>query len=184
MQGGGPLTLTVRRGLRDVKLVISDAHEGLKAAIRRVFSASWQRCRVHWMRNALSYVPKGQQSMVAAALRQAFIQPDRAAASQTLRHVADQLRGKWPKLGAFIDDSEADVLAHMNFPSQHRSKIHSTNPLERLNKEVKRRADVVGIFPNEGAIAPPTMLQLSSGKRCCDVILCTHSMARVFGSAC
>jgi len=142
----------VRRGLRDVKLIISDAHEGLKAAIRRVFSASWQRCRVHWMRNALSYVPKGQQSMVAAALRQAFIQPDRATASQTLRHVADQLRGKWPKLGAFIDDSEADVLAHMNFPSQHRSKIHSTNPLERLNKEVKRRADVVGIFPNEGAI--------------------------------
>jgi transposase-like protein len=141
-----------RRGLRGVKLVISDAHEGLKAAIRRVFGSSWQRCRVHWMRNALSYVPKGQQSMVSAALRQAFIQPDRAQASQTLRHVADQLRQKWPKLGAFIDESEADVLAHMDFPTQHRTKIHSTNPLERLNKEVKRRADVVGIFPNEGAI--------------------------------
>ena len=104
------------------------------------------------MRNAQSYVPKGQQSMVSAALRQAFIQPDRVSASQTLRHVADQLRSKWPKLGAFIDDSEADVLAHMDFPTQHRTKIHSTNPLERLNKEVKRRADVVGIFPNEGAI--------------------------------
>jgi transposase-like protein len=142
----------VRRGLRGVKLVISDAHEGLKAAIRRVVGASWQCCRVHWMRNALSYVPKGQQSMVSAALRQAFIQPDRAAASQTLRHVADQLRVKWPKLGAFIDDSEADVLAHMDFPTQHRTKIHSTNLLERLNKEVKRRAEVVGIFPNEGAI--------------------------------
>jgi transposase-like protein len=142
----------VRRGLREVKLVISDAHEGLKAAIRRVMGASWQRCRVHWMRNALSYVPKGQQSMVSAALRQAFIQPDRVSASQTLRHVADQLRGKWPKLGAFIDDSETDVLAHMDFPVQHRTKIHSTNPLERLNKEVKRRADVVGIFPNEGSI--------------------------------
>jgi len=142
----------VRRGLRGVKLVISDAHEGLKAAIRRVVGASWQRCRVHLMRNALSYVPKGQQSMVSAALRQAFIQPDRAAASQTLRHVADQLRVKWPKLGAFIDDSEADVLAHMDFPTQHRTKIHSTNPLERLNKEVKRRTDVVGIFPNEGAV--------------------------------
>jgi transposase-like protein len=141
-----------RRGLRGVKLVISDAHEGLKAAIRRVFGSSWQRCRVHWMRNALSYVPKGQQSMVSAALRQAFIQPDRAQASQTLRHVADQLRQKWPKLAAFIDESEADVLAHMDFPLQHRSKVHSTNPLERLNKEVKRRADVVGIFPNEGAI--------------------------------
>ena len=144
--------LVVRRGLQGVKLVISDAHEGLKAAIRRVMGACWQRCRVHWMRNALSYVPKGQQSMASAALRQAFIQPDRTGASQTLRHVADQLRVKWPKLGAFIDDSEIDVLSHMDFPVQHRSKIHSTNPLERLNKEVKRRADVVGIFPNEGAI--------------------------------
>ncbi len=142
----------VRRGLSGVKLVISDAHEGLKAAIRRVFSASWQRCRVHWMRNALSYVPKAQQSMAAAALRQAFIQSDRASASQALRHVADQLRGKCPKLGSFIDDSETDVLAHLDFPSQHRTRIHSTNSLERLNKEVKRRADVVGIFPNEGSI--------------------------------
>src|ERR1700733_8853616 len=142
----------VRRGLKGTKLVISDAHEGLKAAIRRVMGSTWQRCRVHWMRNAQSYAPKGQQNMVSAALRQAFIQPDRASASQTLRHVADQLRAKWPKLGAFIDESEADVLAHMDFPTQHRTKIHSTNPLERLNKEVKRRADVVGIFPNEGAI--------------------------------
>src|SRR5487761_1783690 len=142
----------VRRGLRQVKLVISDAHEGLKAAIRRVMGASWQRCRVHWMRNALAYVGKGQQSMVSAALRQAFIQPERANASQTLRHTADQLRAKWPKLAAFIDDSEVDVLAHMDFPAQHRVKIHSTNPIERLNKEVKRRADVVGIFPNEAAI--------------------------------
>ena len=148
----GFLKSLARRGLKGVKLVISDAHEGLKAAIRRVFGASWQRCRVHWMRNALSYVAKTQQSMVAAALRQAFIQPDRAQASQTLRHVADQLRQKWPKLAAFIDDSEADVLSYMSFPEQHRSKLHSTNPLERLNKEVKRRADVVGIFPNEAAI--------------------------------
>ena len=107
------------------------------------------------MRNALSYVPKGQQSMVSAALRQAFIQPDRAAACQTLRHVADQLRAKWPRLGTFIDDSETDVLAHMDFPVQHRTKIHSTNPLERLNKEVKRRADVVGIFPNAWAAKQP-----------------------------
>jgi putative transposase len=141
-----------KRGLTGVKLVISDAHEGLKAAIRRVFAASWQRCRVHWMRNALSYVGKAQQTMVAAALRQAFIQPDRAQASATLRHVADQLREKWPKLAAFIDDSEIDVLSYMDFPEQHRTKLHSTNPLERLNKELKRRADVVGIFPNEAAI--------------------------------
>ena len=108
--------------------------------------------RVHWMRNALSYVPKAQQSMAAAAMRQAFIQPDRAAASQALRHVADQLRNKSPRLGSFIDDSETDVLTHLDFPSQHRTRIHSTNSLERLNKEVKRRADVVGIFPNEGSI--------------------------------
>jgi transposase-like protein len=147
----GFLKSLARRGLRGVKLVISDAHEGLKAAIRRVFGATWQRCRVHWMRNALSYVAKTQQSM-AAALRQAFIQPDRAQASQTLRHVADQLRQKWPKLAGFIDDSETDVLSHLDFPEQHRSKLHSTNPLERLNKEVKRRADVVGIFPNEASI--------------------------------
>lgn len=142
----------VRRGLRGVKLVTSDAHEGLKAAIRRVFSASWQRCRVHWMRNALSYMPKAQQSMAAAALRQAFLQSDREGASQALRHVADQLRPKWPKFGSFIDGSETDVLTHMDFPAQHRSRIHSTNSLERLNKEVKRRADVVGIFPNEASI--------------------------------
>jgi transposase-like protein len=141
-----------RRGLNGVKLVISDAHEGLKAAVRRVFRATWQRCRVHWMRNALAYVPKSQQNMAAAALRQAFIQPDRAQASQVLRHVADQLREKWPKLAAFIDESETDVLSYLDFPEQHRSKLHSTNPLERLNKEVKRRADVVGIFPNEASI--------------------------------
>jgi hypothetical protein len=90
--------------------------------------------------------------MVAAALRQAFLQPDRAQASAMLRHVADQLRPKWPKLAAFIDDNETDVLSYLDFPEPHRSKLHSTNPLERLNKEVKRRADVVGIFPNEAAI--------------------------------
>ena len=142
----------VRRGLKGMKLVISDAHEGLKAAIRRVIGAPWQRCRVHFARNALAYVPRGQHAMVAAAIRQAFIQPDRRSAGETWRHVADQLRGRWPKLGALLDDAEEDVLAYMTFPSQHRVKLHSTNPLERLNKEVKRRADVVGIFPNEDSI--------------------------------
>jgi putative transposase len=142
----------VRRGLRGVKLVISDAHEGLKAATRRVLGSTWQRCRVHWMRNAQAYVTKGQQNMVSAALRQAFIQADHQSASQTMRHVADQLRGKWPKLGTFIDESEVDVLAYMNFPVQHRVKLHSTNPIERLNREIKRRADVVGIFPTDGSI--------------------------------
>jgi len=142
----------VRRGLKGVKLVISDAHEGLKLAITRVLKATWQRCRVHWIRNALAHVPKGQHTMVAAALRQAFLQPDAEAARQTWRHVADQLRERWPKLAALMDESEADVLAYMSFPTQHRAKLHSTNPLERLNKEVKRRADVVGIFPNEASI--------------------------------
>ena len=142
----------VRRGLTGVKLVVSDAHEGLKAAITRVLGATWQRCRVHAMRNALAYVPKRQHTMVAAAIRQAFIQPDHDNAVQTWRHVADQLRARWPKLGGFMDDAEADVLAYMAFPAQHRTKLHSTNPLERLNKEVKRRADVVGIFPNEDSI--------------------------------
>jgi putative transposase len=142
----------LKRGLRGVKLVVSDAHEGLKAAIRRVLGATWQRCRVHWMRNALAHVPKGQQTMVAAALRQAFLQADQANARQVWRQVADQLRPRWPKLAALMDESEHDVLAYMGFPAQHRAKLHSTNPLERLNKEVKRRADVVGIFPSEPSI--------------------------------
>jgi putative transposase len=142
----------VKRGLKGVKLVVSDAHDGLRHAITRVLRATWQRCRVHWMRNALAHVPKGQHTMVAAAIRQAFLQPDAPAAHQTWRHVADQLRSRWPKLAALMDESEHDVLAYMDFPAQHRTKLHSTNPLERLNKEVKRRSDVVGIFPNEGSI--------------------------------
>ena len=104
------------------------------------------------MRNALAHVPKGQHTVVAAAIRQAFVQPDQPAAVQAWRHVADQLRSRWPKLGTLMDDAEADVLAYTAFPARHRTKLHSTNPLERLNKEVKRRADVVGIFPNEASI--------------------------------
>lgn len=142
----------VKRGLKGVKLVVSDAHEGLRHAITRVLGATWQRCRVHWMRNALAHVPKGQHTMVAAAIRQAFLQPDAETARQTWRHVADQLRPRWPKLALLMDESEHDVLAYMSFPPQHRAKLHSVNPLERLNKEVKRRADVVGIFPNESSI--------------------------------
>ena len=148
----GFLRSLVRRGLKGVKLVISDAHEGLKHAIAKVMGATWQRCRVHWVRNALAHVPKGQHTVVAAAIRQAFLQPDRESASQTWRHVADQLRNRWPKLGTLMDESETDVLAYMSFPASHRTKLHSVNPLERLNKEVKRRADVVGIFPNEASI--------------------------------
>ena len=140
------------RGLGGVRLVISDAHTGLKAAIARVFEATWQRCRVHWMRNALAHVSRGQHTVIAAAIRQAFDQPDRAHAGETWRKVAEQLRPRWPKLADLMDASEHDVLAYMSFPRQHRTKLHSTNPIERLNKEVKRRADVVGIFPNEASI--------------------------------
>jgi putative transposase len=142
----------MKRGLTGVKLVISDAHEGLKHAIAQVLKATWQRCRVHFMRNALAYVPKGQHSMVAAAIRTVFAQPDRAAAGLAWRHVADQLRPRFPKLAALMDEAEPDVLAFMDFPERHRAKLHSTNPLERLNKEVKRRSAVVGIFPNEASI--------------------------------
>lgn len=140
------------RGLSGVKLVISDAHEGLKAAIAQVFKAPWQRCRVHFMRNALAYVPKAQQSMVAATIRTVFSQPDAAAASAAWRRLADQLRPRLPKLAALMDDAETDVLAFMQFSRGHWPKLHSTNPIERLNKEVKRRANVVGIFPNEKSV--------------------------------
>ena len=148
----GFLKTLVKRGLKGVKLVISDAHEGLKAAAQRVIGAPWQRCRVHFMRNALAHVGKGQHTVVAAAIRQAFLQTDAKAAAEVWRHVADQLRPRFAKLAALMDEAEHDVLAYMQCPPQHRVKLHSTNPLERLNKEVKRRADVVGIFPNEDAI--------------------------------
>jgi transposase-like protein len=140
-----------RRGLRGVKLVISDAHEGLKAAITKVLSATWQRCRVHFMRNALSYAGKTQKRVVSAWVGTAFAQDDATAARKQWRDVADQMRPRLPKLAGLLDEAETDVLAYMDFPAQHRAKIHSTNPLERLNGEIKRRADVVGIFPNEAA---------------------------------
>ena len=141
-----------RRGLRGVKLVTSDAHEGLKAAITKVFSATWQRCRVHFMRNALAYAGKTQRRIVSAWVGTAFAQDDADAARKQWREVADQARPRVPKLAALMDEAEADVLAYMQFPAQHRAKIHSTNPLERLNGEIKRRSEVVGIFPNEAAV--------------------------------
>ena len=141
-----------RRGLRGVKLVISDAHEGLKAAITKILGAAWQRCRVHFMRNALAYAGKTQRRIVSAWVGTAFAQDDAAAARKQWRQVADQARPRVPKLAALMDDAEADVLAYMGFPAQHRAKLHSTNPLERLNGEIKRRSEVVGIFPNEDAV--------------------------------
>jgi len=142
----------MRRGLRGVKLVISDAHEGLKAAVAKVLKASWQRCRVHFLRNALAYANKGQRQMVFALINTIFAQDTPEAAHEQWRIVTDQLRAKFPKLAAMMDDAEHEVLTFMDFPKEHRVKIHSTNVLERLNGEIKRRADVVGIFPNEAAI--------------------------------
>jgi putative transposase len=141
-----------RRGLRGVKLAISDAHEGLKAAVAKVLHATWQRCRVHTMRNLLAHAGRQGRGVAAAFIATAFAQNDAAAAKAQWRKVADQLRSKLPKLAVMMDEAEVDVLAYMDFPAAHRTKLHSTNSLERLNGEVKRRTDVVGIFPNEEAI--------------------------------
>jgi transposase-like protein len=140
------------RGLRGVKLVVADDHKGLRAAARRVFDATHQRCRVHWMRNALVHAPAKQRSAVAAMLRTIFAQETGAEAIAQWTVVADALREKQPKLGALMDASREDVLAYMDFPREHWPQIASTNPLERVNREIKRRADVVGIFPNDEAI--------------------------------
>ena len=141
-----------RRGLRGVKLVISDSHEGIKAAVSKVLSTTWQRCRVHFMRNVLAHAGKQGRRVISAFIATAFAQNDAKAASQQWRHMADQIRPKLPKLAALLDEAETDVLAYMSFPAAHRTKLHSTNPLERLNGEIKRRTEVVGIFPNEAAI--------------------------------
>jgi transposase-like protein len=141
-----------RRGLRGVKLVVSDAHEGIKTAVSKVLNATWQRCRVHFMRNALAHAGKSGRRVVSAFIGTAFAQDDAEAARLQWRRVADQLRPKLRKLAGFLDEAETDVLAYMSFPVAHRTKLHSTNPIERLNGEIKRRTDVVGIFPNEEAI--------------------------------
>ena len=141
-----------RRGLSGVKLVISDDHKGLKAAATRILGATWQRCRVHFMRNLLAHAGKQGRRVVSAFVATAFAQEDAEAASTQWRLVADQLKPKAPRLATLMDDAEHDVLAYMTFPREHRTKLHSTNPIERLHAEIKRRTNVVGIFPNEGAI--------------------------------
>ena len=140
------------RGLRGVKLVIADDHKGLRAAARRVFNATHQRCRVHWMRNALAHAPAKSRTAMAAMLKTIFAQETKAEAEKQWDIVADALREKQPKLGALMDASRDDVLAYMSFPREHWAQIASTNPLERVNREVKRRADVIGIFPNDDAV--------------------------------
>ncbi len=143
----------VARGLRGVRLVVSDSHAGLKGAIGSVLvGASWQRCRVHWMRNALSYVPKAEQQLVAATIRTVFAQPTPELTREQWCKVSDSFRARYPRLAQLMDDSEEDVLAYTHFPHEHWRQVWSNNPLERVNKEIKRRTDVVGIFPNEGAV--------------------------------
>jgi len=146
------LRTLARRGLRGVKLVISDAHEGLKAAIARVLNATWQRCRVHFMRNLLAHAGRNGRRIAAAFIGTIFAQEDKTAARIQWRKVVNQMKPSLPKLAAFMDEAEDDVLAYMHFPAAHWVKLHSTNPIERPNGEIKRRTNVVGIFPNEEAI--------------------------------
>jgi putative transposase len=140
------------RGLRGVRLVIADDHKGLRAAARRVFNAGLQRCRVHWARNLLAHVGAKQRAAVAAMIRTIFTQETKAEAFAQWDKVADALRDKHDKLGALMDASREDVLTYMDYPKEHWAQIASTNPLERVNKEIKRRGDVVGIFPNDEAV--------------------------------
>jgi transposase-like protein len=148
----GFLRSLAERGLRGVKLVVADDHKGLRAAARRVFSAGLQRCRVHWARNLLGHAAPKQRAAVAAMIRTIFAQDSKTEAFAQWDKVADALRDRHDKLGALMDASREDVLTYMDYPKEHWAQIASTNPLERVNKEIKRRADVVGIFPNDAAV--------------------------------
>lgn len=142
----------VQRGLRGVQLVISDAHEGLQAAIGKVMSgATWQRCRVHFMRNLLARVPQGDKALVAALVRTVFAQPNREVARRQVEEVLRVMEPRWPQAAAVLRAAEDDVLAYMAFPKEHWTRIYSTNLLERLNREIRRRTDVVGVFPDEAS---------------------------------
>lgn len=148
----GFLRSLVSRGLKGVKLVISDAHSGLKEAIRTVLSgAGWQRCRVHWTRNVLAYIPKRDKAMVAAAIRTIFAQPDQMAAKRQLEEVAKTMEQHWPKAAEVLRSGTDEVLEYMSFPPEHWTRLYSTNVLERLNREVRRRTDVAEVFPNREA---------------------------------
>jgi transposase-like protein len=142
-----------QRGLGGVRLVISDQHCGLVKALGRAFQGvAHQRCRVHFARNLLAHVPKGQADYVAAAFRMVFAQPSAADVHAAWDKTRDELASRFPKIGPLMDDAKAEVLAFTTFPREHWRKIWSTNPLERLNKEIKRRSRVVGIFPNAAAV--------------------------------
>jgi len=141
------------RGLHGVRLVISDHHDGLKAAIAKCFvGAGWQRCRVHFMRNVLAKVPKADAEMVAAAIRTIFAQPSAEAVYAQFDRIVATLEAQFPVVAGMLVDARDDLLAFTAFPVEHWRKIWSTNPLERLHREIKRRTDVVGVFPNDAAV--------------------------------
>jgi putative transposase len=143
----------VERGLSGVRLVISDDHRGLvKAVHEQLLGASWQRCRVHFTRNAQDLVPRSARGMIATIIRSIFEQPDEASAREQLRRAVDGLTERFPKVAELLVEAEADLLVHLTFPETHRPRIRSTNPLERLNKEIKRRTQVVGIFPTRASV--------------------------------
>jgi putative transposase len=142
----------VERGLTGVQLVVSDAHTGLKKAIGQVLGCPWQRCSVHFLREALGHVRKDQQGMVAALLRPIFNADEGETARELVGDALDRLRKPLPKVAALLEEAEDDLLAFYPFPSDHRPKLRSTNPLERVNREIGRRTDVVGIFPNDRSL--------------------------------
>jgi len=143
----------VERGLSGVRLVISDDHRGLVKAVReQLLGAAWQRCRVHCTRNAQDLVPRHARSMIASAIRSIFEQPDERSAREQSGRVIESIRPRFPAVAELLTDAEPDLLAHFTFPDTHRRQIRSTNPLERLNKEIKRRTAVVGIFPNRASL--------------------------------
>ena len=143
----------LKRGLKSVQLVISDAHEGLKRAINQVFAgASWQRCRVHFMRNLLARIPHKDKQAVADAVRLIFEQPSHQSAADQLHQLVQKMNPIYPKAAALLLDAEADILVYKTFPNEHWRRIHSTNLLERLNREIKRRTKVVGVFPDQPSV--------------------------------
>lgn len=147
------LRALVKCGLSGVRLVISDAHAGLRQAIAKILhEAAWQRCRVHFMRNLSSTVPKTAQDSVAAIVRSVFSQPDHSSAMAQVHDVARLLTPRFPQAAELLEDTAEDVLAHLHFPREHRRRLHSTNPIERLHKEIKRRTRVVGIFPTRDSL--------------------------------
>jgi putative transposase len=174
------LRALVARGLSGVQLVISDAHPGLKKAIASVIGAQWQRCAVHFVRDMLGHVPRSGQPLVRGALKQVFAAVDREMASQVLAGVVEQLQGVAPKVARLLADAEDDLLAYMRFPREHWPKIRSTNPLERVNREIARRSDVVGIYPDDAALvrlASGLLVEMNDEWLVAHRYLSLHSMA-------